>query len=383
MMDSSPTPSPPHYVQPNPTIEQCMYLTPFPYSVLTILAVDYADLAVIDLSKASTLNGRVELAREAVHALHESGFFYIINHGYTREQTARLFDIADIPFSQVSEQEKQKYLGRMKETGSYEGYKLRGYNHIGNGVRDQIEHYNLLPDVTRREHPESLRPFLGEIENFAKHYHYNILHPILRLLAIGLELPEDTLVNMHSFAGDCGSWIRFMKYYPRSESDEQKSKNVWFKGHTDFGGITILYSQPVSGLQILSKDGAWKWVRHIENALVINSGDTMEFLSGGYYRPTIHRVVQPPTDQRGYCRLGVFIFTVPNDDVKLEPLLESPVLKRIGTKIDRINGEDPPTTVRIWRKMRVAAYGQTELKAAPETGVEQEIVSGVLVKHYN
>ena len=36
----------------------------------------------------------------------------------------------------------------------------------------------------------------------------------------------------------------------------------------DFGTVTILWSQPVAGLQILSKDSRWRWVKHIDNALV-------------------------------------------------------------------------------------------------------------------
>lgn len=76
--------------------------------------------------------------------------------------------------------------------------------------------------------------------------------------------------------------------YPRTKEDELKTKNVWLKGHTgktashslltpwllnssiniDFGTVTILYSQPVAGLQILAKDSSWKWVKHVENALV-------------------------------------------------------------------------------------------------------------------
>jgi len=36
----------------------------------------------------------------------------------------------------------------------------------------------------------------------------------------------------------------------------------------DIGSVTILFSQPVSGLQILDRQGQWKWVRHIDNALV-------------------------------------------------------------------------------------------------------------------
>ncbi len=35
----------------------------------------------------------------------------------------------------------------------------------------------------------------------------------------------------------------------------------------DIGSITILYSQPVAALQMLTSSGEWKWVRHLENAL--------------------------------------------------------------------------------------------------------------------
>jgi hypothetical protein len=42
-------------------------------------------------------------------------------------QTDRIFDIADLPFSGVSDSEKQIYAGTMKQSGSYQGYKLRQY----------------------------------------------------------------------------------------------------------------------------------------------------------------------------------------------------------------------------------------------------------------
>lgn len=40
---------------------------------------------------------------------------------------ARIFDIADIPFAHVSEDEKKTYAAKMKETGSFQGYKPRQY----------------------------------------------------------------------------------------------------------------------------------------------------------------------------------------------------------------------------------------------------------------
>lgn len=42
-------------------------------------------------------------------------------------ETNRFFDIADMPFAHVSDEEKEIYAGKMKDTGSYQGYKLRNY----------------------------------------------------------------------------------------------------------------------------------------------------------------------------------------------------------------------------------------------------------------
>ncbi|KAK7680292.1 hypothetical protein QCA50_016532 [Cerrena zonata] len=354
----------PHYVPAPPTREE----------------LDYADLAIIDLSKASTPEGRVKLATEVRDAMRDNGFFYVINHGFTQEQTTRIFDIADLPFSHVSDEEKRKYEGTMLQSGSYQGYKLRRYWHIDNGVHDQIEHYNINKIVTNREHPEVLRPLISELDEFSRHNYFNVLYPLLRLLAIGLELPEDTFLKIHQYDKVGESWLRFMKYYPRTEEEESKTNNVWLKGHTDFGSLTILWSQPVSALQVMSPDGKWRWIRHIDNALVVNSGDSLEFLSGGYYRPTIHRVVQPPPDQRGYPRLGAFFFATTDDDVKLVPFAESPVLQRHGIK-RRFKDEDAPITEQ-WRSGRIKAYGKSK-PTKTEAGTEQEVISGVLVTHYN
>lgn len=106
----------------------------------------------------------------------------------------------------------------------------------------------------------------------------------------------------------------------------------------------------------------------------------MEFLSGGYYKATIHRVVQPPEDQRGYTRLGLYYFALPSDDVKLVPVSDSPVLKKSGIH-RHIEDADAPTSV-AWRKGRTAAYGTTQLKPGKERNTEEEIIEGVVVKHY-
>lgn len=107
----------------------------------------------------------------------------------------------------------------------------------------------------------------------------------------------------------------------------------------------------------------------------------MEFLSGGFYKATIHRVIQPPVDQRGYMRLGVFYFAIPDDDVRLVAVSGSPVLEKVG--ISRRFEENQAPTAEIWRKGRTAAYGKSQLQKGSEKGVEEELINGVLVKHYN
>jgi hypothetical protein len=38
-------------------------------------------------------------------------------------------------------------------------------------------------NIRNRGHPEALRPYLQDIEAFARHNHFNILHPVLRSAA--------------------------------------------------------------------------------------------------------------------------------------------------------------------------------------------------------
>ncbi len=91
--------------------------------------------------------------------------------------------------------------------------------------------------------------------------------------------------------------------------------------------------------------------------------------------------MQPPPDQQNYTRLGVFYFATTDDSVTLAPLLESPVLQRVGVKKKVSDNVEPPT-MEAWRKGRTAAYGQSDLKPT-EKGVEEEVINGVVVKHYN
>ena len=113
---------------------------------------------------------------------------------------------------------------------------------------------------------------------------------------------------------------------------------------------------------------------------IANAGDSMEMMSGGYYKATIHRVFQPPEDQRGYCRLGLFYFGYADDNVRLVPFKDSPVLQRVG--ITRKCADEDAPTMGEWRVARTKVYGVSQLQRKDDV-VEEQIVKGLVVKHYN
>ena len=53
--------------------------------------MEFADLAIIDLSKAQTPEGRQELYPQLRDSLRKNGFVYAINHGYTQAQVRLAF----------------------------------------------------------------------------------------------------------------------------------------------------------------------------------------------------------------------------------------------------------------------------------------------------
>ena len=78
-----------------------------------------------------------------------------------------------------------------------------------------------------QKHPKALEPFLPELRAFSEFNHFDVLHNILRyvevlrgvpgsryssicsILALGMQLPEDTFVKMHGFDAEGDSHGKF------------------------------------------------------------------------------------------------------------------------------------------------------------------------------
>ncbi|KAI1665130.1 non-hem dioxygenase in morphine synthesis N-terminal [Pyrenophora tritici-repentis] len=309
-------------------------LEPYSHPPETKEDLPWSELVTLDLEDYDRPGGKERLAKQLEHAVHHVGFFYVKNYGLTQEQVDRQFTLAK-HFFQLPTSEKEKYECNYAEA-DYNGWRRPGRSLRAN-VKDNIEIYNipkLTPDFAGKyTQPPLLQAHISEIESFQRVLHSNIVIPLLRLFAIVLQLPdEEYLVKQHTYDKKSEDHFRYMIYHARTEEEWAASKYGATDGHTDLGTVTLLFRQPVAGLQILGEDGNWTWVRAQPGTITVNLADTISHLTGGWLKSSVHRVVAPPRDQREYERTGLLYFARPHNDTKLLPITQSAVLERAGVR---------------------------------------------------
>jgi len=94
-------------------------------------------------------------------------------------------------------------------------------------------------------------------------------------------LPENYLADAHAYDEDSDDHLRYMIYNVRTQEEWDKAQAFTKGGHTDFGSLTLLFSQHVAGLQIRTPEGTWKYVKPVEGGITCNAADTLTFLTKG------------------------------------------------------------------------------------------------------
>ncbi|KAI1654321.1 Clavaminate synthase-like protein [Daldinia decipiens] len=317
--------------------------------------LDWADLITLDLSLYEQPGGKEELVKQLDHAVRNVGFFYVKNFNIPQEEVDRQFALGR-EFYSLPIEEKLKYHNKHDlESGEYNGYRPAGYRILGNGVKDNVQVYNIpkFDGFHQREQPPVLQSNIKEIEAFSRKCHEEVVVKLLRLFAILLELPdEDQLVRDHLYDVRGEDHLRYMHYAARSQEENAKLANLYGTGHTDLGTVTLLFRQPVAALQILNSAGEWKWVKPQDGTITINTCDALTALTGGLIKSSIHRVHTPPADQAHIDRLGVLYFARPNNHVVLDPIANSPLLNRLGLTSNAFTELGQHLTTEQWVKVR-------------------------------
>jgi isopenicillin N synthase-like dioxygenase len=113
------------------------------------------------------------------------------------------------------------------------------------------------------------------------------------------------------------STLRF-NYYPNQPKPAEISKQdgvaLGCETHVDSGIFTILYQDKKDGLQVQNrKNKKWYNVPFNKNALVVNTGLALEYLTKGKFKATNHRVLWNKTK-----RMSIPFFFEPSYDFKMD-----------------------------------------------------------------
>ncbi|KAI1335467.1 hypothetical protein F5Y15DRAFT_428318 [Xylariaceae sp. FL0016] len=355
--------------------------------------LDWAELITLDLSLYEQPGGKQELVKQLEHAVRHVGFFYVKNFNIPQEEVDRQFALGREFYGLPLEEKLKYHSAKDLENGEYNGYRPAGHRILGNGIRDNVQVYNIpkFDGHHKRMQPPILGDNIEEIEAFSRKCHDEVVVKLLRLFAILLELPdEDQLVRDHQYDVKGEDHLRYMHYAARSPEENRRVGDLYSPGHTDLGTVTLLFRQPVCALQILNAQGAWKWVKPQDGTITINTCDALTALTGGLIKSSIHRVHAPPADQAHVDRLGVLYFARPNNHIVLDPLEDSPLLQRLGLTTNAFTELGQHLTTEQWVKIRQTQQQRPRVEAkVTKDGKYQyskkdlEILPGMQAKIYN
>ena len=264
------------------------------------------------------------------------GFFQITGHGISQKNIKNTCKVGN-KFFNSSEKNKKKLSPKKwnsKNKNIYRGYfpndvngkegldigDLKVSQKYAQKLRNQYIEYL---DLTKSIDKKSIKILSNYFDNIF------ILGEFLFKSIISL-YKNDTSISKKAFSRlKTLSTLRFNYYRNQSkpvEISKQDGVALGCETHVDSGIFTILYQDQKGGLQVQNrKTKKWHNVPFNKNALVVNTGRALEYLSKGKFKATNHRVLWNKKK-----RMSVPFFFEPSYDFKMNPNFLS--TKKINNK---------------------------------------------------
>ncbi|SEN83567.1 Isopenicillin N synthase [Actinacidiphila rubida] len=262
-------------------------------------------LPVIDLSAAAaggSTESRKDLRRRLHTAAHETGFFQLVGHGVSAEQTYALMTLAR-DFFALPEAERLD-LSNLRSP-HFRGYTRTGDEHTRgrSDWRDQLDigaerparvpgpgepafWWLQGPNLWPARLPELRRAALDWMDRLSR-----VARLLLRELLAAIGASPDFYDPI--FAPAPHLQLKLVRY-PGSPPGQERGGGQGVGAHKDYGFLTLLLQDSVGGLQVQREDGAFHEVPPMQGAFVVNLGELLEVATDGYLKATNHRVVSPP-----------------------------------------------------------------------------------------
>ena len=238
-------------------------------------------------------------------SLHEYGFAAVVDHPLDDGRVARIYGEWLAFFASGGATEFR--MDPVKQDGYFS---LQEAEHAkGFDERDYKEYFQFYP---WGRCPESLQADLANHFDAAVELGAELLSCIARSLpeAVTGELTEPL---REMIQGSEQSMLRVLHYPP-----VPTGRSVLRAApHEDINLLTLLPAADGPGLELQLRNGDWVSVLHSPGQLIVNIGDMLQEVTGGYLPSTSHRVATPDTKQPTVSRMSLPLFLHPRPDVVL------------------------------------------------------------------
>ena len=303
-------------------------------------------IPTINISSILGKNFNTRPAPKTVKKLEKAcldvGFFQITGHGIKLKNINKICKVGE-NFFKLNKKNKLKLAPKKwnkKNKNVYRGYfpndvngkegldlgDLKVTKKYSKRVKNQyIEYLNIKQSFTTNN-ISKLSDYYEDIFNLSE----ILFKSIIKIYNKDTDISKKAFSRLKTL-----STLRF-NYYPNQSKPVEISKQdgvaLGCETHVDSGIFTVLYQNKKGGLQVQNrKTKKWYDVPFNKNALVVNTGRALEYLSKGRFKATNHRVLW--NKQK---RLSVPFFFEPSYDFKMNlSFLNKKKLTNSGLRYDK------------------------------------------------
>lgn len=280
-------------------------------------------IPVIDFNpfSADDVEAQQRVAQEVYKACHEIGFMYLKNHGVPKDLIARVFlqskRFFELPLkvkqqlAWSSEFSNRGYIGIERERlDSRQPGDLKEAFNVGKEGPEATSPRPDDPALTQNQWPsgEEFRSTVLEFFEVCTAAANRVFHAF----ELALQLPESFIINKHAKQEHV---LRLLHYPPMNR--EPELGQIRAGAHSDYGSITLLFQDPVGGLEVKTAGGEWTAAPVIPDTVLVNTGDLTQRWSNDMFRSTKHRVGLPMGDSIHKSRYSIAFFCQPDHDAEI------------------------------------------------------------------
>lgn len=234
-------------------------------------------------------------AKKFGNALQKIGFVAVTNIGINANTINKAYALAENYFN-LAEDIKLK----TKTADGHRGFTPFGTEHAKyTSIMDLKEFYQ----TTGPTQPDELWPALFGFKEIMTSLYLELetcMKYCLQATAMHLGYQDAHEQNILSDLLGSGKSVMRILHYPPVIPEQCPPGAVRSAPHEDLGVMTLIPRATRPGLQIKTHQGEWLDVVVPDDAVIINSGDVLSYMTNGIIPSTTHRVINPPVEDHSH-----------------------------------------------------------------------------------